>query len=95
MKSEMHSFSFVRGLYHLSFIIAVRYKDLLDDPYTDLSNLFKSNRNACSIIYCLERASCDDLSAYLSKNGISSAGKSLGFKMLKFNVGLYRTVYKH
>ncbi|KAG6511851.1 hypothetical protein ZIOFF_029929 [Zingiber officinale] len=51
----------------------VRYKDLLDDSYADLSNLLKSNRNACSIIYCLERASCDDLSSYLSKNGISSA----------------------
>ncbi|XP_074556671.1 ATP-dependent DNA helicase Q-like 3 [Curcuma longa] len=51
----------------------VRYKDLLDDPYADLSNLLKSNQNACSIIYCLERASCDDISAYLSKNGILSA----------------------
>ncbi|WOL12153.1 ATP-dependent DNA helicase Q-like 3 isoform X2 [Canna indica] len=51
----------------------VRYKDLLDDPYTDLSNLLKSNGNVCSIVYCLERSTCDDLSAHLSKNGISSA----------------------
>jgi bloom syndrome protein len=55
---------------------AVRYKDLLDDVYSDIANLLKSNGNVCSIIYCLERAACDDLSMHLSQKGISSAGKA-------------------
>nr|XP_029119462.1 ATP-dependent DNA helicase Q-like 3 isoform X2 [Elaeis guineensis] len=56
----------------------VRYKDLLADAYTDLSNLLKSARNVCSIVYCLERSICDDLSGYLCKNGISSAAYHAG-----------------
>lgn len=32
----------------------------------------------CSIIYCLERSTCDDLSGHLSKNGISSAAYHAG-----------------
>ncbi|RVX05340.1 ATP-dependent DNA helicase Q-like 3 [Vitis vinifera] len=52
----------------------VRYKDLLDDVYADLSKLLKSCGNVCGIVYCLERTTCDELSAHLSKNGISSAG---------------------
>ncbi|KQK01617.1 ATP-dependent DNA helicase Q-like 3 isoform X2 [Brachypodium distachyon] len=51
----------------------VRYKDLLDDVYSDISNLLKSSGNVCSIIYCLERAACDDLNMHLSQQGISSA----------------------
>lgn len=54
---------------------SVRYKDLLEDPYVDLTNLLKSCGNVCAIIYCLERTACDDLAAHLSKNGISCAGK--------------------
>lgn len=53
---------------------AVRYKDLLDDPYADMSNLLKSCGNVCSIIYCLERSTCDDLNRHLDKQGIPSAG---------------------
>jgi superfamily II DNA helicase RecQ len=53
---------------------AVRYKDLLDDAYSDLSNLLKSMGDVCAIVYCLERTTCDDLSAHLSNSGISSAG---------------------
>ncbi|KAL6912017.1 hypothetical protein ACP4OV_000822 [Aristida adscensionis] len=56
----------------------VRYKDLLDDVYTDISNLLKSSGNVCSIIYCLERAACDDLSMHLSQQGISSAAYHAG-----------------
>ncbi|TVU28898.1 hypothetical protein EJB05_20436, partial [Eragrostis curvula] len=56
----------------------VRYKDLLDDVYSDIANLLKSNGNVCSIIYCLERAACDDLSMHLSQNGISSAAYHAG-----------------
>ena len=52
----------------------VRFKDLLDDVYADLSKLFKSCGNVCGIVYCLERNTCDELSAHLSKNGICSAG---------------------
>lgn len=52
----------------------MRYKDLLDDVYSDISNLLKSSGNVCSIIYCLERAACDDLSMHLSQQGVSSAG---------------------
>ncbi|KAJ6996983.1 hypothetical protein NC653_013539 [Populus alba x Populus x berolinensis] len=52
----------------------VRYKDLLDDAYADLSSVLKSCGDVCAIVYCLERATCDGLSAHLSKNGISSAG---------------------
>ncbi|XP_031500242.1 ATP-dependent DNA helicase Q-like 3 [Nymphaea colorata] len=47
----------------------VRYKDLVDDVYLDLSNLLKSSGAVCSIIYCLERSTCNALSAYLSKDG--------------------------
>lgn len=53
---------------------AVRYKDLLDDAYADMSNLLKSLGDVCAIVYCLERTTCDDLSAHLSSSGISSAG---------------------
>ncbi|KAJ8648341.1 hypothetical protein MRB53_001364 [Persea americana] len=56
----------------------VRYKDLLDDAYSDLSNLLKSSGGVCSIIYCLERTKCDDLSAHLSKAGISCAAYHAG-----------------
>ncbi|KAK6151923.1 hypothetical protein DH2020_014558 [Rehmannia glutinosa] len=52
----------------------VRYKDLLDDPYSDLCNYLKSYGNNCAIVYCLERTACDDLAVHLSKNGISCAG---------------------
>ncbi|PON54304.1 DNA helicase, ATP-dependent [Trema orientale] len=56
----------------------VRYKDLLDDAYTDLSNLLKSEGDVCAIVYCLERTTCDDLSAHLSQIGISSAAYHAG-----------------
>ncbi|XP_077236388.1 DEAD/DEAH box RNA helicase family protein [Tasmannia lanceolata] len=56
----------------------VRYKDLLNDVYIDLSNLLKSSGDVCSIIYCLERTACDELSAYLSKDGISCAAYHAG-----------------
>ncbi|XP_025805608.1 ATP-dependent DNA helicase Q-like 3 isoform X2 [Panicum hallii] len=56
----------------------VRYKDLLDDVYSDISNLLKSSGNVCSIIYCLERAACDDLSMHLSQQGVSSAAYHAG-----------------
>ncbi|KAB5556737.1 hypothetical protein DKX38_007646 [Salix brachista] len=52
----------------------VRYKDLLDDVYTDVSSVLKSCGDVCAIVYCLERTTCDGLCAHLSKNGISSAG---------------------
>ncbi|KAK6944724.1 Helicase, C-terminal [Dillenia turbinata] len=52
----------------------VRYKDLLDDVYADLCNVLKSSGNVCSIVYCLERTACDNLSAHLSKSGIPCAG---------------------
>ena len=42
--------------------------------FTLISNLLKSSGNVCSIIYCLERAACDDLSMHLSQQGVSSAG---------------------
>lgn len=58
----------------LYLLNAVRYKDLLDNTYNDISNLIETSGNVCTIIYCLERSTCDDLSGYLSKNGISSAG---------------------
>lgn len=54
---------------------AVRYKDLLDDVYHDLSNLLRSSGTVCSIIYCLERSACDALSAYLLKDGFRCGGK--------------------
>ncbi|XP_042485843.1 ATP-dependent DNA helicase Q-like 3 isoform X2 [Macadamia integrifolia] len=56
----------------------VRYKDLLDDVYVDLSNLLKSTGDVSSIVYCLERTTCDYLSAHLSKNGISCAAYHAG-----------------
>ncbi|KAG7623023.1 Helicase C-terminal [Arabidopsis suecica] len=56
----------------------VRYKDLLDNAYTDLGNLLKSCGNICAIIYCLERTTCDDLSVHLSSIGISSAAYHAG-----------------
>ncbi|KAF7826911.1 ATP-dependent DNA helicase Q-like 3 isoform X1 [Senna tora] len=56
----------------------VRYKDLLDDAYADLSNMLKSKGDVCAIVYCLERSMCDDLSAHLSQNGISCAAYHAG-----------------
>ncbi|XP_030488057.2 ATP-dependent DNA helicase Q-like 3 [Cannabis sativa] len=56
----------------------VRYKDLLNDVYSDLSNVLKSDGDVCAIVYCLERTACDDLSAHLSKFGISSAAYHAG-----------------
>ncbi|KAG8367262.1 hypothetical protein BUALT_Bualt16G0054200 [Buddleja alternifolia] len=56
----------------------VRYKDLLDDPYSDICNYLKSYGNICAIVYCLERTSCDDLAIHLSKNGISCAAYHAG-----------------
>ncbi|KAL4329143.1 hypothetical protein HN51_036138 [Arachis hypogaea] len=56
----------------------VRYKDLLDDAYADLSNTLKSKGDVCAIVYCLERSMCDELSAHLSQNGISCAAYHAG-----------------
>ncbi|KAL5208169.1 hypothetical protein ABZP36_032604 [Zizania latifolia] len=56
----------------------VRYKDLLDDTYSDISDLLKSSGNVCSIIYCLERAVCDDLTIHLLQQGISCAAYHAG-----------------
>ncbi|KAK7328781.1 hypothetical protein VNO77_22903 [Canavalia gladiata] len=56
----------------------VRYKDLLDDAYTNLSNTLKSMGDVCAIVYCLERSMCDDLSAHLSQSGISCAAYHAG-----------------
>ncbi|KAJ0981107.1 hypothetical protein J5N97_009362 [Dioscorea zingiberensis] len=56
----------------------VRYKDLLRDVYSDLSNLLKSSGNVCAIVYCLERSTCDTLSNHLLKAGISSAAYHAG-----------------
>ncbi|CAA0840486.1 ATP-dependent DNA helicase Q-like 3 [Striga hermonthica] len=56
----------------------VRYKDLLDNPYSDICNYLKSCGNICAIIYCLERAACDELAVHLSKHGISCAAYHAG-----------------
>ncbi|GLU19707.1 hypothetical protein SLE2022_359410 [Rubroshorea leprosula] len=56
----------------------VRYKDLLDDAYADLCNILKSYGDVCAIVYCLERATCDELSIHLSRNGISCAAYHAG-----------------
>ncbi|KAI3842520.1 hypothetical protein MKX03_034386 [Papaver bracteatum] len=56
----------------------VRYKDLLDDVYADLSKQLKSDGDVCAIVYCLERTTCEDLSAHLLENGISSAAYHAG-----------------
>ncbi|XP_073034969.1 ATP-dependent DNA helicase Q-like 3 isoform X5 [Primulina eburnea] len=56
----------------------VRFKDLLDDPYSDLCEYLKSFGNICAIVYCLERTTCDDLAAHLSKKGISCAAYHAG-----------------
>ncbi|CAN1226254.1 ATP-dependent DNA helicase Q-like 3 [Linum perenne] len=56
----------------------VRYKDLLENVYSDLSSLLKSSGDVCAIVYCLERAACDNLAAHLSKHGISCAAYHAG-----------------
>nr|XP_004488080.1 ATP-dependent DNA helicase Q-like 3 [Cicer arietinum] len=56
----------------------VRYKDLLNDAYADLSDTLKSLGDVCGIIYCLERSMCDDLSAHLSQRGFSCAAYHAG-----------------
>ncbi|XP_023746068.1 ATP-dependent DNA helicase Q-like 3 isoform X2 [Lactuca sativa] len=56
----------------------VRFKDLLTDPYDDLTDLIKSCGDVCGIVYCLERTMCDDLASHLSKNGISCAAYHAG-----------------
>ncbi|KAI3801229.1 hypothetical protein L1987_29333 [Smallanthus sonchifolius] len=56
----------------------VRFKDLLTDPYVDLTDLIKSCGDVCGIVYCLERTMCDDLASHLSKNGISCAAYHAG-----------------
>lgn len=49
----------------------VRYKDLLNDAYTDLRDMLKAAKQDCTIIYCLARNTCDDIGACLLKDGIS------------------------
>ncbi|KAF8027925.1 hypothetical protein BT93_E0757 [Corymbia citriodora subsp. variegata] len=56
----------------------VRYKDILDDAYADLLKKLKTSGAVCSIIYCLEHTMCDNVSAYLSENGISCAAYHAG-----------------
>ncbi|GFP99008.1 ATP-dependent DNA helicase q-like 3 [Phtheirospermum japonicum] len=56
----------------------VRYKDLLDDPYSDLCNYLKTHGNNCAIVYCLERSACDEMALHLSNNGISCAAYHAG-----------------
>ncbi|WCJ32749.1 ATP-dependent DNA helicase Q-like 3 [Euphorbia peplus] len=56
----------------------VKYKDILEDPYADLSSVLKSCGDICAIIYCLERTACDALSVHLSKIGISCAAYHAG-----------------
>ncbi|KAG0467536.1 hypothetical protein HPP92_019116 [Vanilla planifolia] len=56
----------------------VRFKDLLGNAYTDLLSLLQSSGEVCSIIYCLERSTCEDLASHLLKNGISSAAYHAG-----------------
>ncbi|PWA54611.1 DEAD/DEAH box RNA helicase family protein [Artemisia annua] len=56
----------------------VRFKDLITDPYVDLTDLIKSCGDVCGIVYCLERATCDDLASHLSKNGISCTAYHAG-----------------
>ncbi|KAK4755943.1 hypothetical protein SAY87_009700 [Trapa incisa] len=56
----------------------VRYKDIINDVYADLCNFIKTSGNICGIIYCLERSTCDDMSAYLSSSGISCAAYHAG-----------------
>ncbi|KAI7740364.1 hypothetical protein M8C21_009437 [Ambrosia artemisiifolia] len=56
----------------------VRFKDLLTDPYVDLTDLIKSCGDVCGIVYCLERTTCDDLASHLSTNGISCAAYHAG-----------------
>ena len=58
------------ALYH-----TVRFKYILNDGYADLFDQLKSEGNSCSIVYFLERTTCDDLSNHLSQNGISCDGK--------------------
>ncbi|KAL2614066.1 hypothetical protein R1flu_025758 [Riccia fluitans] len=50
----------------------VRYKDLLKNPYEDLRNLIKTNPEACCIVYCHSRATCDEIGLRLSQDKISS-----------------------
>ncbi|KAI3852778.1 hypothetical protein MKW92_026392 [Papaver armeniacum] len=38
----------------------------------------KSNGDVCTIVYCLERTTCEDLSAHLLENGITSAAYHAG-----------------
>ncbi|XP_057768312.1 ATP-dependent DNA helicase Q-like 3 [Salvia miltiorrhiza] len=56
----------------------VRYKDLMDDPYSDLCNYLKSCGNVCAIVYCLERTACDDLAVHLSAKGIPCSAYHAG-----------------
>lgn len=56
------------------FVYAVRYKDVLNDTFADLLKLLQSYKGACCIVYCLERSTCDELAAHLSRGGISCAG---------------------
>ncbi|KAL1554985.1 ATP-dependent DNA helicase Q-like 3 [Salvia divinorum] len=56
----------------------VRYKDLMDDPYSDICNYLKSCGNVCAIVYCLERTACDDLAVHLSAKGIPCSAYHAG-----------------
>ncbi|XP_047944090.1 ATP-dependent DNA helicase Q-like 3 isoform X2 [Salvia hispanica] len=56
----------------------VRYKDLMDDPYSDICNYLKSCGNVCAIVYCLERTACDDLALHLSAQGIPCSAYHAG-----------------
>ncbi|MCO5579679.1 hypothetical protein L7F22_033537 [Adiantum nelumboides] len=49
----------------------VRYKDLLKNPYEDLRKLIKADADACAIVYCHARTTCDEVGAQLHADGVS------------------------
>ncbi|AES74532.1 DNA helicase, putative [Medicago truncatula] len=56
----------------------VRYKDRLEDRFTDVYDTLFSMGEVCAIIYCPTQSMCDNLTAYLSHRGISCAAYHAG-----------------
>lgn len=56
----------------------VRYKDRLEDRFTDVYDTLFSMGEVCAIIYCPTQSMCDNLTAYVSHRGISCAAYHAG-----------------
>eukprot|EP00727_Mastigamoeba_balamuthi_P006427 m51a1_g2404 putative atp-dependent dna helicase q-like 3 (691) ;mRNA; r:768417-771908 len=50
---------------------SVRYKDILDSPFDDLTSLVIEHKDESGIIYCIKRETCESIAGQLERAGVS------------------------